>query len=403
MKNLRGVLYRTHHSREDAEFTISVPGKCLLTGGYLILDSDNCGYSIALSCITQGSVKLSNKQCSSSSGKCHVAISSPDIHEEYHLQISEEGWKYESEQCPHNVFVEAALDEIVCHSCPQYESMSLKIISDSDFYIKDTSQNKRIKTGLGTSSAVVVILATSLLCLNGVIDCSDEAHIRNQIAHLSYRIHNRAQGKIGSGFDVYTAVYGSSIFESNCFCQPQQLLHISETNTLPFPAMLSVVMGCCKGGSSTPVLSKRVIEWRQSNPNSSLWKEYKENNDSIVECFQSLSYPSNGENAHQIEAEMISTLRSLYARKLIILRELSIRTQTNILSESLSLMFHDTCTLDGVVGACVAGAGGDDAFYCIYSGGDRVRKLVEDCWMRRGDMKIFVLSCHESNGKLSIL
>jgi phosphomevalonate kinase len=70
------------------------------------------------------------------------------------------------------------------------------------------------KTGLGSSAAMTTAVVAALLHYLGVVDLSpvsknegsadlDVVHIIAQTAHCI------AQGKIGSGFDVSSAVYGS--------------------------------------------------------------------------------------------------------------------------------------------------------------------------------------------------
>ena len=92
------------------------------------------------------------------------------------------------------------------------------------------------KTGLGSSAALVTSLVGSLLCLFGVVDLdshnnkkenekADDAtvtgpgsnstatspsqHGKDLVHSLGQFCHCLAQGKIGSGFDVASAVYGS--------------------------------------------------------------------------------------------------------------------------------------------------------------------------------------------------
>ena len=87
------------------------------------------------------------------------------------------------------------------------------------------------KTGLGSSAALVTSLVGSLLCLFGVVELEEKAasaggvtspekhekpekpekkqHGRDLVHSLGQFCHCLAQGKIGSGFDVASAVYGS--------------------------------------------------------------------------------------------------------------------------------------------------------------------------------------------------
>lgn len=74
------------------------------------------------------------------------------------------------------------------------------------------------KTGLGSSAALITSLVSALLVQLSVIsaisltdDTSDNEERR--LAHnLAQYIHCLAQGKVGSGFDVSAAVFGSHIY-----------------------------------------------------------------------------------------------------------------------------------------------------------------------------------------------
>jgi phosphomevalonate kinase len=81
------------------------------------------------------------------------------------------------------------------------------------------------KTGLGSSAALITSLVTCLLIRFAVISKSDLDPEPKQkkdkeildgltLAHnLAQYVHCFAQGKVGSGFDVSSAVYGSHIYK----------------------------------------------------------------------------------------------------------------------------------------------------------------------------------------------
>lgn len=76
------------------------------------------------------------------------------------------------------------------------------------------------KTGLGSSAALTTSLVGALLHWFGVVHLPNysESTTANtatdfSIVHnLAQLVHANAQGKIGSGFDVSSAVYGMSFF-----------------------------------------------------------------------------------------------------------------------------------------------------------------------------------------------
>lgn len=70
------------------------------------------------------------------------------------------------------------------------------------------------KTGMGSSAALTTSLVGALLHALGVLDVGADVHhnSRRIVHNLAQLAHCIAQGKIGSGFDVSAAVYGSQIY-----------------------------------------------------------------------------------------------------------------------------------------------------------------------------------------------
>lgn len=66
------------------------------------------------------------------------------------------------------------------------------------------------KTGLGSSAALTTSLVSALLISFNIIQPGRqlEDEQRRVVHNLSQIIHCKAQGKVGSGFDVATAIYG---------------------------------------------------------------------------------------------------------------------------------------------------------------------------------------------------
>ena len=72
------------------------------------------------------------------------------------------------------------------------------------------------KTGLGSSAALITSLTSALLVHLDVISdksLSEDDNDGRRLAHnLAQYVHCQAQGKVGSGFDVSAAVFGSHLY-----------------------------------------------------------------------------------------------------------------------------------------------------------------------------------------------
>lgn len=249
--------------------------------------------------------------------------------------------KYSS---PRNPFVETSISYALTYTASitspfDFElpySISITILADDDYYSEaPASCDSRPshfanfgvplfsahKTGLGSSAALVTSLTSALvlhrLCngansgnelgssdASGLPVMRDKLHILAQVAHCA------AQGKIGSGFDVAAAVYGScnyrrfspDVFETlsdsgvgSAGFAEELFAIVENVNPFPWDAEITDVemrlprdmqlMLCdVDCGSKTPAMVKRVLEWREQNKEEAemLWDEIHKNNEQIL-------------------------------------------------------------------------------------------------------------------------
>ena len=241
------------------------------------------------------------------------------------------------------------------------------------------------KTGFGTSSTTVVAFVTSLLlswnCLKSVsLDNVDTNTISLSekdkfiISSISMQAHFEAQGKVGSGYDIITAIHGSCIFEKQegqlgCLFTP-----------FHFPECFDIVFSCGgKTSSKTSSFVKEVMKWRRES-NSMVWKAYETNNRKIIQCL--VDYEENEENE--------KTLHSLFEEKLEIMYRMSKLSNVEIVPDTIYSLMKQTNQIPGVLGCIVAGAGGYDSFYCIYrsgktsKGNNPIRPQIQTIWEEFG-------------------
>ena len=159
------------------------------------------------------------------------------------------------------------------------------------------------KTGMGSSAALTTSLVAALLTFFKIINLKNNNNNNNnndslnsridhqRIHYLSQLIHAVAQGKIGSGFDISAAVYGSQTYQrfselkipfdeiinSNINNNNLILYQTVEDNTLwdeqiiPFilPYQMEVMMGDVCGGSSSSSMVRINSNYYYHNYNNS--------------------------------------------------------------------------------------------------------------------------------------
>mmetsp|Transcript_1922 Transcript_1922/g.3048 ORF Transcript_1922/g.3048 Transcript_1922/m.3048 type:complete len:297 (+) Transcript_1922:801-1691(+) len=257
--------------------TVSCPGKVLVCGGYLVLESANIGVTIATNTARfYVSVCSKSKPLPSIARACEVLLievlslqfrstykflydwNSKEVDSETLSYINEENLSVENK----NVFVQRCLalslsfirkhlgsENFIAKirkSASKNTWLSLTLEANNDFYSQVVELKKRglplkskslamlpeflpcpvvngavsvQKTGLGSSAAMVTALVGALLKWFGVValhdgdgtgmDGADILADRRLVHNLAQLVHANAQGKIGSGFDVAAAVYGT--------------------------------------------------------------------------------------------------------------------------------------------------------------------------------------------------
>lgn len=240
------------------------------------------------------------------------------------------------------------------------------------------------KTGLGSSAALVTAFTAAVLRYYLPIEESllSTGIGKSRIHNLAQAAHCSAQGKIGSGFDVAAAVYGSCIYRR---FDPAVLKRIGEVgspdsakrlrtavdddgpvkiwdtqideSSVSIPEGLRLVMCDVDCGSETPGMVKKVFEWRKRNAEEAalLWATLQKGNEDLARELRDLAKQINTSAApYENLREIILTIRSL-------IREMSGKAGVPIEPKVQTDLIDACCQLNGVVGGVVPGAGGFDA------------------------------------------
>ncbi|KAL0222408.1 hypothetical protein RCL1_002262 [Eukaryota sp. TZLM3-RCL] len=167
--------------------------------------------------------------------------------------------------------------------------LDIKTSLDPGFSVVIDDKNKLLKTGLGSSAAVTVALFRELIRIFSFNNCSSSLFPSSVVASLAHVAHNWSQGGIGSGFDIFSAVCGHSIF-TRTICT-----NFPSFDPLNFdPNYLNLFESCKKAvvpsnshlvlfkflnensseSASSPSLSRRVIKALEFLPTRELFEKY---------------------------------------------------------------------------------------------------------------------------------
>lgn len=286
-----------------------------------------------------------------------------------------------------------------------FGSLSVTILADNDYY-SETATSKgpasqgrggrfvnfgvplqeAHKTGLGSSAALVTALVSSLV-IHRTMQADDLGAGRDKLHNLAQAAHCAAQGKVGSGFDVAAAVYGSCLykrfspaileaigdvgsagFDERLFAvvEDADQEHPWDTECVDFgmrlPRGMQMVLCDVECGSQTPSMVKKVLEWRNANRKEAdiLWASLQNNNERLRQELKRLAqHPDANTDGG------FSEVRTLIQRTRQHIRTMTRRTGVPIEPSVQTELLDRVSEVDGVIGGVVPGAGGYDAIVLL--------------------------------------
>ncbi|KAJ3570366.1 hypothetical protein NP233_g4457 [Leucocoprinus birnbaumii] len=484
---------------------VSSPGKVLVAGGYLVLDPAYTGTVISTS-----SRFYTVVQTDASAGPNTIRVRSPQFKNatwDYTVKTDAEVVvKPEQKNLTKNKFVQLAIEKTIKLSIElkgataTQEAIStgldIAIVGDNDFYSQRATlaslnlprtldSLKKIKpfvntgvnlsdvhkTGLGSSAALITSLVSALLVHLSILPASalsedvdkvssqtkDAVEGRRLAHNLAQYVHCLAQGKVGSGFDVSAAVFGSHLYTR---FDPEVLKGLMDDNAAkdqalspvlspsnrswnysvePFklPPLTRIMLADVDAGSDTPSLVGKVLKWRKENSveADTLWRDIDQLNQSLAQTLlhiaklhdkdpdtygEAVKYLSSlqpiqwAANPWQPPSE-IPIVEAFYEAHRISQSVRAKMRQMGVLAgvpieppEQTKLL--DTCVSQaGIIGGGVPGAGGYDAIWLLVcdpvdcSPDQRPTERIEHVWSNYKELNVSPLSASESTARGSRL
>ncbi|KAG9131607.1 hypothetical protein Leryth_015143 [Lithospermum erythrorhizon] len=468
----------------------SAPGKVLMTGGYLVLERPNAGTVLSTNARFYSIVKPiydEIKPYSSDLACADVKLTSPQMSREttYKLSLKHLTLDSVSQSDSRNPFVEYAVQYAVAAAYSRLDSsekdalakllllgLDITILGCNEFYSyrnqiqarglpltpqslaslppftsitfnaeESGGQNSKpevAKTGLGSSAAMTTAVVASLLHYLGVVNLSsvkyndkdlDTVHMIAQTAHCI------AQGKVGSGFDVSSAVYGSQRyvrFSPDVIASAQDAVKGApleeiidgvlkakwdhERTKFSLPPLMTLLLGePGTGGSSTPSMVGAVKKWQKSDPETSMetWKKLSEGNSTLEMQLNTLS--NLARMGFDIYKDVINNCSTQPPEKWLdvatepsksdivkallgakdamfkirhLMRKMGEAAGIPIEPESQTRLLDSTMNIEGVLLAGVPGAGGFDAVFVVTLG-DASDKVIKS-WSSQNVLALLV-------------
>ncbi|KAK4934216.1 phosphomevalonate kinase, partial [Elasticomyces elasticus] len=230
----------------EGPVAVSAPGKVLFAGGFLVLDRRHTGLVLGLDARIHVHVQEWKSTALTPLSDKHkfVLVKSPQFQKAnwlYSVEHTTDGRALPIKQIAddpsltqtRNKFVETTLQYVLTyymHSQPNawldgLSNCQITILADENYYSQtDTigplkngfrdfgcSLSDANKTGLGSSAALVTSLTSALIAFYWGKNSRDLS--KSNFHNLAQAAHCAAQGKVGSGFDVAAAVYGSCLYK----------------------------------------------------------------------------------------------------------------------------------------------------------------------------------------------
>ena len=294
----------------------------------------------------------------------------------------------------------------------------LIILADNDYYSNagtavhggrfaqfDVALSGAHKTGLGSSAALVTALTACLLTHylpTHLFDITSDSG-RKLLHNLAQAAHCAAQGKVGSGFDVAAAVFGSCLYrrfspsvlgsvpEPGAGGFAERLAALVEGDSwdvevakdgLNMPRGVALRMCDVDCGSQTVGMVKKVLAWRAADAARSkeLWDELQGRNEALAAALR--------EGKVDELPGRVSAIREM-------IREMSVLSDVPIEPESQTKLLDAVSGVEGVYGGVVPGAGGFDAAAVLMKDDAETKRRVEEFlakWSQETDSKVKLLN-----------
>lgn len=347
----------------------SAPGKILWVGGYSVLEKSNVSLVSAINARVHAYIKKRNDN--------KLILEMPQFGIKKEISELNENEKKTAK------FVLSAINIVKLYLNSKgrmFCNCKIKTISDDAFSVNSG------KSGLGSSAAVTVAVISALLAINNFRKDSELVHKLSQYAHAL------AQNKVGSGFDIAAATYGTIYY----IRYSPSIINVANTSQIEktieskwdysiekvkWPKKFHIIIGNFKNQStSTTGIVKKIIEFKKNN----------------FEKYSKLIHKLNIENEKTISnIQNLKKFAYHFNRGRLLTKKLGEMSGTQIEPEKATKLIK-LLIKNGALVAKLPGAGGGDSIGVICLNKIRMKK-VHKLLKKQGNIEILNVRI-ENNG-----
>ncbi len=363
------------------------PGKILWLGGYSILERPNVGFVTTVDAYAHASIqaeandtiKINVPQFSKSViGKLETKTGAIRISVPEELKVVKTA-------------LEVSLKYASALGCETH-GLSLTTTTDGAMTYKIGEDGRISKSGLGTSAAVTVATVGAALKELGLNPKENEA-----LHKLSQLSHSIATDKIGSGFDIAAATYGSVVYSRYSpemvtslprSCSGDDLVKSVKSRwdyrmaPLRLPSFFKLLAASIVGGSAiTTSFVKKVNDFKVRDPNkySEVMKRLNTENVIAINALKRVNKGNDVEGNTQ-------KFRSAFETGWAITKLLGYLSGAEIVDADVENLIEES-KINGAYVAKTPGAGGRDAIVALAKG-QMSYDALKLSWSRKKELNV---------------
>lgn len=343
------------------DINASAPGKILWIGGYSVLERPNISYVTATKTYVNVNVR-------SLEGN-NVELNAPQLKLNAKGMIDTSSGKLSIEVPKELILLKTALETGARYASAlgmRLEGFSVNTKND-DAFSYSIEGEKIVKSGLGSSAALTVAAVAA------VLSAFEVKANKNQIHKLAQTAHSIATGKVGSGFDIAAATFGSILYtryspELVKSLPPDytnhQLLELAKKRwdcvieKLPLPKDFRLIFANFIGESMITIQAVGSVSDFKKNKPEKYADVIKRLNDENVRAVEALKKINNG------ESDAMEEFKDAFDKGRAISKELGMISNVSIEPDDCTQLIEES-KQNGAFVAKLPGAGGKDAIAAL--------------------------------------